>query len=77
MAESMMFYRIVAANSINKMFNEETGKEEYTIEEYPHVYDNYEDAYEDAFKWVGTILSRKLMSFLETNMKIISKEIKL
>lgn len=52
MAESMMFYRIVAANSINKMFNEETGKEEYTIEEYTHVYDNYEDAYEDAFKWV-------------------------
>ena len=52
MAESMMFYRIVAANSINKMFNHETGKEEYTIEEYPHVYDNYEDAYEDAFKCV-------------------------
>lgn len=41
MAESMMFYRIVTANSINKMFNEETGKEEYTIEEYTHVYDNY------------------------------------
>lgn len=52
MAESMMFYRIVAANSINKTFNEETKKDEYTIEEYPNVYDNYEDAYEDAFKWV-------------------------
>lgn len=52
MSESMRFYRIEAANSINKTFNEETKKDEYTIEEYPHVYDNYEDAYEDAFKWV-------------------------
>lgn len=48
----MRFYRIGAANSINKTFNEKTKKAEYTIEEYPHVYDNYEDSYEDAFKWV-------------------------
>lgn len=52
MAESIRFYMLEAANSINKTFNEETKKDEYTIEEYPHVYDNYEDAYEDAFKWV-------------------------
>ena len=54
MSESIRFYRIGAANSINKTFNEETKKDEYTIEEYPHVYDNYEDAFEDAFKWGTT-----------------------
>lgn len=52
MAESIRFYRLVAANLINKTFNEETKKDEYTIEEYPHVYDNYNDDYKDAFKWV-------------------------
>lgn len=52
MVESTRFYMLEAANSISKTFNEETKKDKYTIEEYPHVYDNYEDAYEDAFKWV-------------------------
>lgn len=52
MEESIRFYMLEAVNSINKTFNEETKKDEYTIEEYLHVYDNYDDACEDAFKWV-------------------------